>query len=203
MSDPASGPAGHDAERLLSDEHPADQSSNPLIVSSEVVHDGMVWDIRKEVFDYEGKEIAREFVDHSGAVAVLAIDHKGRALLIQQYRHPIRMRDWEIPAGLLDVAEESPLDAAKRELEEEVDLVASDWTELVDFYSSPGGSNENIRVYRATGLSASTEPFERTDEEAHIVKRWVALDDIVAGVLAGRLKNSILAIAVLAAHARG
>jgi ADP-ribose pyrophosphatase len=123
-------------------------------------------------------------------------------LLIQQYRHPIRTRDWEIPAGLLDVAKEPPLDAAKRELEEEVDLVAEEWTELVDFYSSPGGSNENIRVYLATGLSASPEPYARVDEEANIVKRWVALDDIVAAVLDGRLKNSILAIAVLAAHAR-
>lgn len=184
------------------DGHLADQPSNPLIVSSELVYDGMVWNIRKEVFDYDGKEIAREFVDHTGAVAVLAIDDEGRALLIQQYRHPIRTRDWEIPAGLLDVAKEPPLDAAKRELEEEVDLVAADWSELVDFYSSPGGSNENIRVYLATGLSASPTPYERVDEEANIVKRWVALDDIVAAVLDGRLKNSILALAVLAAHAR-
>ena len=184
------------------DAHLADQASNPLIVSSDLVYDGMVWNIRKEVFDYDGKEIAREFVDHTGAVAVLAIDDEGRALLIQQYRHPIRMRDWEIPAGLLDVTDEPPLEAAKRELEEEVDLVAAEWTELVDFYSSPGGSNENIRVYLATGLSASPKPYERVDEEANIVKRWVALDDIVSAVLDGRLKNSILAIAVLAAHAR-
>ncbi|MCU1551676.1 MAG: hydrolase [Glaciihabitans sp.] len=181
----------------------ADEPSNPLIVSSEIVFKGKVWDIRSEVFDYDNQELTREFTDHSGAVAVLAIDDHGRALLIQQYRHPIRMRDWEIPAGLLDVDNEDPLDAAKRELEEEVDLVASEWTDIVDFYSSPGGSNELIRVYLATGLSASSKPFERVDEEAHIVKRWVALDEIVAAVLDGRLKNSILAIAVLAAHARG
>jgi ADP-ribose pyrophosphatase len=113
------------------------------------------------------------------------------------------MRDWELPAGLLDMEGEEPLAAAKRELEEEADLVAENWTELVDFYSSPGGSNELIRVFLAEGVSASHKQFDRVEEEANILKRWVPLADIVDGVLQGRLKNSILAIAVLAAHARG
>jgi len=181
----------------------ADEASDPLIVSSERVYEGKVWNIRSEVFDYDGREITREFVDHTGAVAVLATDADGRVLLIQQYRHPIRSRDWEIPAGLLDVAGEDPLAAAKRELAEEVDLVATDWTPLSEIYTSPGGSNELIRIYRARGLSASTEPFTRSEEEADIVKRWVPLDEAVAAVLDGRMKNSILSIAVLAAHARG
>jgi ADP-ribose pyrophosphatase len=181
----------------------ADEPSNPLIVSSDVVYTGAVWDIRREVFEYDGNEITREFTDHTGAVAVLAIDDDGQVLVIQQYRHPIRSRDWEIPAGLLDIDNEEPLAAAKRELEEEVDLVAENWSELIDFYSSPGGSNELIKVYLATGLSASSKPFDRFDEEANIIKRWVSLDDVIAGVLAGRLKNSILSLAVLAAHAKG
>jgi ADP-ribose pyrophosphatase len=181
----------------------ADETAEPLVVNSDVVFKGAVWDIRRELFDYDGTELTREFTDHTGAVAVLAIDDDGRALVIQQYRHPIRSRDWEIPAGLLDIKNEEPLAAAKRELEEEVDLVAENWSELIQFYSSPGGSNELIRVYLATGLSASATPFERFDEEAHIVKRWVSIDEIISGVLAGRLKNSILAIAVLAANAKG
>lgn len=181
----------------------ADEKASPLIVSSERVFKGAVWDINREVFDYNGKEVTREFVDHMGAVAVLAIDDEGRVLLIQQYRHPIRSRDWELPAGLLDVENEEPLAAAKRELEEEVDLIAANWAELVEFHSSPGGSNELIRVYQATGLRATSVVFDRVEEEADIVKRWVPLDEIVAAVLDGRLKNSILAIAVLAAHARG
>ncbi len=179
-----------------------DEESDPLVVRSDVVYTGAVWNIRSETFDYDGNEITREFVDHTGAVAVLVMDAEKRVLLIQQYRHPIRMRDWELPAGLLDIPGEAPLVAARRELEEEADLVASEWTELVDFYSSPGGSNELIRVYLATGVSASEKPFDRVDEEANILKRWVPLDEAVAGVLDHRLKNSILAIAVLAAHAR-
>jgi 8-oxo-dGTP pyrophosphatase MutT (NUDIX family) len=181
----------------------SDEPSTPPVTSSAVVFEGAVWDVRRETFDYGGHPVTREFVDHTGAVAVLAIDEGGRVLLIQQYRHPIRLRDWELPAGLLDIENEEPLVAAKRELEEEADLVAAEWTELVDFYSSPGGSNELIRVYRATGLTEASQAYDRVEEEADIVKRWVSLDEVVAGVLGGRLKNSILAIAVLAAHARG
>jgi len=112
------------------------------------------------------------------------------------------MRDWEIPAGLLDIAGEEHLAAAKRELEEEADVVASDWSELGELFTSPGGSNESIHMFLARGLSASSTAFDRTEEEADIVKRWVPLAEAVSGVLDGRLRNSILALAVLTAHAR-
>ena len=181
----------------------ADEPSNPVITSSDRAFKGRVWDIRHETFDYNGHSVGRDFVDHTGAVAILPTNDDNEILLIQQYRHPIRMRDWEIPAGLLDVGGEAPLAAAQRELEEEVDLVAADWTELGAFFTSPGGSNESIQIFQARGLTATTTVFDRTEEEADIVKRWVSLDEAVAGVLAGRLRNSILALAVLAAHARG
>jgi 8-oxo-dGTP pyrophosphatase MutT (NUDIX family) len=179
-----------------------DEPFSPPIVSTELDFAGRVWDVRRDVFQYTDHELTRDYVDHPGAVAVLVLDDDGRALLIQQYRHPIRSRDWEIPAGLLDVENEDPLAAAQRELAEEVDLVASDWSELVTVYSSPGGSNELIRVFLARGISATESSFDRHEEEADIVVRWAPLDEIRAGVLAGRLRNSILAIAVLAAHAR-
>jgi ADP-ribose pyrophosphatase len=180
-----------------------DEPFQPPITSSQIGFAGRVWDVRQEKFEYNGHSVARDFVDHPGAVAVLAINDAGEVLLIQQYRHPIRMRDWEIPAGLLDVKGESPLKAAQRELEEEVDLLASEWSELGTFYSSPGGSNEIIQVFRASGLAPSPVVFDRTEEEVDIVRRWVKLEDAVAGVLDSRLRNSILAYAVLAAHARG
>jgi 8-oxo-dGTP pyrophosphatase MutT (NUDIX family) len=179
-----------------------DEPSHPPILSSELVFHGRVWDIRHETFDYNNHPVARDFVDHTGAVAILATNEADEVLLIQQYRHPIRMRDWEIPAGLLDVTGEVPLAAAKRELEEEADLVAADWTELGTFFTSPGGSNETIQIFQARGLTASTVVFDRTEEEADIVLRWVPLDEAVSGVLEGQLRNSILALAVLSAHAR-
>ncbi|HEX4400708.1 MAG TPA: NUDIX hydrolase [Galbitalea sp.] len=179
-----------------------DEPFSPPIVSTELDFAGRVWDVRRDVFEYNDHKLTRDYVDHPGAVAVLVLDDEGRALLIQQYRHPIRSRDWEIPAGLLDVENEDPLAAAQRELAEEVDLVASDWSELVTFYSSPGGSNELIRVFLAREISPTADSFDRHEEEADIIVRWAPLEEIRAGVLAGRLRNSILAIAVLAAYAR-
>ena len=173
----------------------------PEIVSTEVAFTGKVWNIRRDAFLLDGHEITREYMDHTGAVAVLALDERDRVLLIKQYRHPVRMRDWELPAGLLDFDGESPLDAAKRELAEEVDLVAETWDLLSEFMTSPGGSNEVLRVYLARGVSAAPDTFARTEEEAGIEKRWVPLDEVLDGVLSRDLQNSILAISALSAAA--
>lgn len=182
----------------------ADEVSAVTVVSSEIVYGGIVWDIRREVFEYGDAEpvdtITREYVDHTGAVAILALDDHDRVLLIRQYRHAIGTREWEIPAGLLDVDGEPPVIGAQRELAEEADVVASEWNLLSDFYSTPGGSNEAIRIYLARGLSDAHTAFERTAEESDIEKRWVPLEEVVAAVLARTVGNSILSIAVLTAH---
>jgi 8-oxo-dGTP pyrophosphatase MutT (NUDIX family) len=178
-----------------------DDPQRPDITRSETAFEGAVWDVRRETFTLDDHAITREFVDHTGAVAVLAMDESDRVLLIQQYRHPVRQRDWELPAGLLDMAGESPLKAAKRELAEEADLIATEWHLLSEFMSTPGGSNEVIRVYLARGVAEAPEVFERTEEETGIVTRWVPLDEVVDAVLERRLQNSILAVAVLSAAA--
>jgi 8-oxo-dGTP pyrophosphatase MutT (NUDIX family) len=178
-----------------------DDAVTPEIVRSDVVFDGRVWDIRRDTFLLEGEKITREYMDHTGAVAILALDERERVLLIKQYRHPVRMRDWELPAGLLDIHGEAPLLAAQRELAEEADLVAETWDLLTEFMTSPGGSNEVLRVYLARGVSAAPEAFARTEEEAGIELRWVPLDDVVDAVLSRDLQNSILAIAALSAAA--
>ena len=178
----------------------SDVGETPDIIAAETVFAGKVWDIRRETFRYNGNDIVREFVDHTGAVAVLALDDHDRALLIRQYRHPVRTRDWEIPAGLLDAHGESALAAAKRELAEEADLEADDWSVLSEFYTSPGGSDEAIRIYLARSVRATAEEFQRTEEEADIEKRWVPLDDVVDAVLARRIQNPSLVIAALTAR---
>lgn len=179
----------------------ADEPVELPLRSSEQVFEGRVWDVRRDTFELGGRSIVREYVDHPGAVAVLALDDDDRVFLIRQYRHPVRTRSWEIPAGLLDVHGEDPLPAAQRELAEEGDLVASEWAVLVDFFTSPGGSDEAIRVYLARGLSATNEVFEREEEEAHMEHRWVDLDECVDAVLTRRVQNPSLAIGVLAAQA--
>ena len=178
-----------------------DDFVNPEIIRSDAVFEGRVWDIRSDTFVLEGHHITRDYMDHTGAVAVVALDERDRILLIKQYRHPVRMRDWELPAGLLDIRGESPLAAAQRELAEEVDLVAETWDLLTEFMTSPGGSNEVLRVYLARGVSAAPDVFARTEEEAGIELRWVPLDDVVDAVLSRDLQNSILAIAALSAAA--
>lgn len=178
----------------------ADDPFSPEIVASETVFTGRVWNVRHETFRYNDQEIGRDFVDHTGAVAILALDDQDRVLLIKQYRHPVRYRDWEIPAGLLDVRGEHPLEAAKRELAEEADVEADEWNVLSEFYTSPGGSDEAIRIYLARGLRPTAEAFQRVDEEADIEVRWVPLDEVVDAVLARRVQNPSLTIGVMAAH---
>ncbi|WP_246299189.1 NUDIX domain-containing protein [Microcella indica] len=187
---------GEDARELRDEAHSVE------VLRSDVAFDGVVWDIRREDFAYGDVTLTREFMEHPGAVAVLVIDESDRVLTIQQYRHPIQMRNWELPAGLLDVEGEPPLEAAQRELAEEADLVAASWEPLITLHTSPGGSDEVIHVFRATDLTATDEVFAREAEEADIVPRWVPLAAAVDAVLAGRVHNGIFLAAVLAEHAR-
>lgn len=179
-----------------------DETFEPEVLESDLVYRGRVWDVRSDRVRYGDGEIVRQYVAHTGAVAIVALDEQGRVLLIQQYRHPIRHRDWELPAGLLDVEGEEPLEAARRELAEEADLVAVHWEPLVSSWTTPGGNDEIIHVFLATGVRPSGAPHDREDEEADIRVEWVSLADAVSAVMEGRMRNGILAIGVLAASQR-
>jgi len=170
----------------------------------DLLHDGMIWDVVVEQVDLgEGGRVRREFIDHPGAVAVIAIDEDDRLLLQRQYRHPVGRELWEPPAGLLDVDGESAQVAAARELAEEADLVADRWDVLVDYFTSPGGSNESIRMFLARDLHVVPvdERFAREAEELEMEPRWVPLDDAVAAVLAGQVHNPSAVVGILAARA--
>ena len=185
----------------LNDQPLNDEHFDVAITHRSTEFTGKVWNIVSETFTYNDRPTTREFVDHTGAVAILAMDDEGRILTIQQYRHPIRSRDWEIPAGLLDIEGESTLLAAQRELAEEADLVAATWNLLLSITTSPGGSNEHLLIYLARDLLPAAETFAREDEEADIVLRWIGLDEAVAAVLSGAVQNVGLSAAVLAAFA--
>ncbi|MFR9799949.1 NUDIX domain-containing protein [Streptomyces sp. MS06] len=152
-----------------------------------------------EVVMPDGSVATRDYQVHPGSVAVLAVDEADRVVVVNQYRHPVRRRLWEIPAGLLDVPGEDPLQAAQRELYEEVHVKAEDWRVLTDVYTTPGGCDEAVRVFLARDLSeAAGERFEVEHEEADMEVRRVPLADLVRGVLAGELQHSALAVGVLA-----
>ena len=180
----------------------ADLRDDAPLVEAATVFEGKVFDVNRETVGFGGGTMVREYTAHHGAVAVLAIDDDDRVLLINQYRQPVRTRLWEIPAGLLDVEGEDPLDAAKRELAEETDLVADDWSEPLAFFTSPGQSDEQVTLYEARGLHSAPAPHHRTDEEAEIVVRWVSLDEALDAAFSGRIGNAILLIALLRARAR-
>src|SRR3954468_3330152 len=151
-----------------------------------------------EVVMPDGSVVHRDYQVHPGSVAVLALDDEDRILLIKQYRHPVRQRLWEIPAGLLDVPGENPLHAAQRELYEEAHVKAEDWRVLTDVYTKPGGCDEAVRIFLAREISAADgERYEVSEEEADMELARVPLAELVRRVLAGDLHNNCLAVGVL------
>ncbi|WP_328909364.1 NUDIX hydrolase [Streptomyces sp. NBC_00234] len=147
----------------------------------------------------DGSVASRDYQVHPGSVAVLALDEEGRVLVLRQYRHPVRHKLWEIPAGLLDIPGENPLHAAQRELYEEAHVKAEDWRVLTDVYTTPGGCDEAVRVFLARNVSEVVgERFEVSEEEADMELARVPLQELVRGVLAGDLHNNCLVVGVLA-----
>ncbi len=183
----------------------SDEPSPRRLLSSRKVYEGRIWDVVSDSFQLndDGDTLVRDYIDHPGAVAILPMNDAGDVLLIKQYRHPVGMDLWEIPAGLLDVEGENFVVGAARELAEEADLIADRWNVLVDFFNSPGSSSEAIRIYLARGLSEvpGHELHVRTDEEAEIELHWTPLDVAVQAVLDGRLHNPSAVVGVLAAAA--
>ncbi len=195
-----------DAPQLAQDQTQLADIVNPRCVSKQrSIFKGRVWDlVQEEVSLADGAEpFNRDFLRHPGAVAVAAMNEKQQILLINQYRHPVGASLWEVPAGLLDIAGEAPLEAAARELAEETFLEARRWDTLMEFYNSPGSSAEACRIYLARDFSAipSSKRQERQQEEAEIVMHWVDIDQAVAAVLAGRIHNAAATNAILALEA--
>jgi ADP-ribose pyrophosphatase len=173
------------------------------LVESETVYAGKVVSLRRDVVRMTDGELAvREVVEHPGAVGVLAIDESDRVVLVNQYRHPLRLRLDELPAGLLDVDNEPAVEAARRELAEEARLSADRWETLIDLNPSPGFSNEAIRIFLARDLAEAPHPddFVVEHEEATMTVRRVPLDEAVRAVLDGRITNAAAVAGLLAAH---
>ena len=172
------------------------------VVSSTVLARGKITTyVQDQVRMPDGQLIEREYLKHPGAVGVIALDDHDRVALVRQYRHPVRHRLIEPPAGLLDVGGEDYLQAIERELAEEVGLAARRWAVLVDLFTTPGILGESLRIYLARDLVAADGPdgFTREDEEAHMDTVWATLDDLVEAVLDGRLHNPTMVSGVLAA----
>ncbi len=148
-----------------------------------------------------GETVRRDVVRNRGAVGVVALDDVDRVVLIKQYRHAVGVRLWELPAGLRDVAGEEPALTAARELAEEADVRAGRFDLLVDLHTSPGFSDESIRIFLARDLTPvpDEERFARTDEEADLEIARFDLDEAVAMVFRGEITNAAAVVGLLAA----
>ena len=172
------------------------------VESTETLATGQIVNlVQDHVRTPDGKIIAREYLKHPGAVAVIALDDHERVALVRQYRHPVRHRLIEPPAGLLDVDGEDYLLAIQRELAEEAGLGAGTWHVLVDLFTTPGIIGEALRIYLARDLNVADAPedFLAEGEEAHMDIVWAPLEDLVEAVLDGRVHNPSLVTGVLAA----
>jgi len=160
------------------------------VVDRQTVFSGMVWDIRHDVFELNEEKVGRDYVLHPGAVAIIALNDAGELLLIEQYRHAQCKIMWEAPAGLMDIANEDPLEAAKRELFEETGYVAQTWNVLLDLAISPGGSTEQIRIYLARDLSLHPDgrPIGSA-EELGMPVHWIQIQDVLESIRRGAVTN--------------
>lgn len=182
----------------------ADRIEPRPVRRSEHLLSGMVWDVVRDTVDLgEAGDVRREYIKHPGAVGILALDEQERVAVIDQYRHPVGMVLWEIPAGLLDIPGEPAVTCAQRELAEEADLAAQEWHVLADFMNSPGGTSEAFRCFLARGLSdvPQDDRHSRHGEELAMQVHWLGLDQLRDDVLAGRLHSPSLVVGVLAACA--
>lgn len=168
------------------------------VVASEVLLDAPIIAVRRDrIVMPGGGESNREIVEHFGAVAVVAFDGENIAL-VGQYRHCVQDRLWELPAGILDVADEDPLECARRELVEEAGHAAETWHLLTDLVCSPGFCEEAVRVYLAQTLTPVPRPVAH-DEEADMTLRWVPIAQAREMVMRGEVVNSIAIAGIMTA----
>ncbi|WKD61119.1 ADP-ribose pyrophosphatase [Corynebacterium ciconiae DSM 44920] len=170
------------------------------VEDSEILHEAPILALRRDTVSMPGGRSAkREIIEHFGAVAVVAMRKSGEIAMVRQYRHSVQQRLWELPAGLLDVADESALCCAQRELQEEAGLSAGRWELLTDVVSSPGFCEEAIRIFIARDLQEVPQP-EAVDEEADMTLRWIAVDQAARAVMRGEIVNSIAVSGIMAAY---
>ncbi|WP_018295442.1 NUDIX domain-containing protein [Corynebacterium lubricantis] len=169
------------------------------VTDSELLVDAPIISLRRDTVTMPGGGTAkREIVEHFGAVAVVALDDQNRIAMVEQYRHSVGARLWELPAGILDFAGEEPLTGAERELAEEAGLAADSWSLLTDIVTSPGFCEETVRIFLARDLREVERP-EVSEEEADMNFSWVPFHEAVNAVMAGKIANSIALAGIMTA----
>lgn len=144
-------------------------------MTNKLLHKGNLIELHKEKVELpNGGHTYFDIVKHPGGAVVAAINDKNEICLVKQWRHAIGETIWELPAGCLEPGE-SPLETAKRELEEETGVVAGKWRDLGKIVSSPGFSNEILYLFEARELYQGKLELDEAEQiEAH----WIPLRTI-------------------------
>lgn len=175
-------------------------TSWPVVGTRDIHRDDWVVAVREDQVTEPGggEPFGRLVIEHPGAVAVLAIDAQERVLVVRQYRHSVQANVVEIPAGLLDAAGESPLETARRELQEEAGYAAATWTHLLTTLVSPGMTTQVFHFFLAQDLTEIGHgDFVLRHEEAYMTREWVPFPELLDAVLAGKARNGATATAVM------
>lgn len=157
--------------------------------------------VELEVRSPEGERFRREVLRHPGAACVVPLLDDGTVLLVRQYRAAVDAALLELPAGLLDVAGETPEACARRELEEEASHRAGRVEHLATYYASPGCSDEVVHLFLARDLTPC-EGERGGHEEAHMTVERVPLEDTPAMIAEGRIANAAACLGLTLARAR-
>lgn len=170
-------------------------------IGSRTVYTGPIASVRIDEFRHaDGETVERQVISHPGAVGIVA--HDGHAIyLVRQPREAVGADGLlEVPAGKLDVEDETPLECAQRELVEEVGRSAREWRELKRFYTSPGFAEEQVIVFLATGLER-VERREPDPEERIEVVEW-PLEDLDAAIEQCEDSKSLIGLMMLRSELR-
>jgi len=163
------------------DEHLAEKK-----ISGEGVYDGIFLKMKRDIVSLpDGQHAVREYLEHPGAVAILAVLDDGRVLLERQYRYPIAQAVIEIPAGKLNTGED-PLLCAQRELQEETGYTAKHWSKIRRIHPVISYSTEFIDIYLAEGLSPGPA---RLDEEEFLDVFAAPLEELLHWVEMGKITD--------------
>jgi ADP-ribose diphosphatase len=156
-------------------------------LSGRLVYNGKLLKVHSDTVRLpDGGAAEREYIDHPGAVAVIAVTDAGELVMERQYRYPLGRDMIEIPAGKIDRGED-PLATAKRELQEETGYTAAEWTHLATINIAIAYSNEHIEIYLAKGLGQA-QP--KLDDEEFLEVFTLPLATALAWVREGRITDS-------------
>ena len=140
-----------------------------------------------------GKRAKREVVEHPGGVCVAALTEKNELLFVEQFRYPYSEVVLELPAGKLEYGED-PLEAGKRELQEETGAAAKDYRSLGKLYPTPGYCGEIIHLYLATDLTFSAQ---HPDDDEFLELRRIPLAEAFQMVMENKIADAKTQVGIL------